>query len=263
MINHTFAIPAYTDSPYLEECILSLKNQTTKGEIIITTSTPSDYIKNIANKYSIKYFVNNETRGLANDWNFAFSKAKTKFVTLAHQDDIYESDYLKKIFDKLEKQKNKRNLIIFTDYIDLIENKDRKISLNYTIKKILLFPFLIKNNISCKFIKKSVLLLGDPICCPAVTINKEIKDFSFSTDFNVNPDWFAWLELSKIEGSFVFINKRLMKHRIHEGMETMRQIKSNGRLEEELKMFQIMWGKRMGKLISLIYSFSHKNNILK
>ena len=40
MNDHTFAICAYKESPYLEECIKSLKNQTIKSNILIATSTP-------------------------------------------------------------------------------------------------------------------------------------------------------------------------------------------------------------------------------
>ena len=47
IMQHTFAICAYKESPYLEECIESLMAQEMKSEIIICTSTPNDYIKNI------------------------------------------------------------------------------------------------------------------------------------------------------------------------------------------------------------------------
>lgn len=46
--SHTFAICAYKESEYLEECILSLKNQTLKTNILMATSTPNEYIKNLA-----------------------------------------------------------------------------------------------------------------------------------------------------------------------------------------------------------------------
>ena len=49
--NHTFAICAYKESPYLEECIESLINQTVKSNILIATATPSQYIDDIAAKY--------------------------------------------------------------------------------------------------------------------------------------------------------------------------------------------------------------------
>ena len=44
---HIFAICAYKESPYLEECIVSLKNQTVKTDILLATSTPNEYIENL------------------------------------------------------------------------------------------------------------------------------------------------------------------------------------------------------------------------
>ena len=57
MKDHTFAVCAYQESPYLEECIKSLKKQTIKSNILIATSTPNDYIKGIADKYTIPYYI--------------------------------------------------------------------------------------------------------------------------------------------------------------------------------------------------------------
>ena len=48
--DHTFAICAYKESEYLEECIKSIKKQSLKSNIIMVTSTPNDFIKNMAKK---------------------------------------------------------------------------------------------------------------------------------------------------------------------------------------------------------------------
>lgn len=55
---HTFIILAYKDSPYLEECVLSLKNQTVKSEIYMATSTLSGFLESIAKKYDIPILKN-------------------------------------------------------------------------------------------------------------------------------------------------------------------------------------------------------------
>ena len=47
---HTFVICAYKESAYLEECILSLKQQTVKSNIIMITSTPNNYIRDTRRK---------------------------------------------------------------------------------------------------------------------------------------------------------------------------------------------------------------------
>ena len=90
---HTFAICAYKESPYLEECIISLKKQTKKSKIIIATSTPNDFINDLAAKYDIKVYINEGESGITQDWNFAYSKTDTEYVTIAHQDDKYSKHY--------------------------------------------------------------------------------------------------------------------------------------------------------------------------
>ena len=54
---HTFAICAYKDSPYLEECMASVKRQSCSSEVICCTSTPSPYISRLAEKYGIPLYV--------------------------------------------------------------------------------------------------------------------------------------------------------------------------------------------------------------
>ena len=57
--NHTFIICAYKESPYLDKCIQSLLNQTVKSNIVMYTSTPNDYIQDIADKYAIDLYSKN------------------------------------------------------------------------------------------------------------------------------------------------------------------------------------------------------------
>ena len=84
---HTFAICAYGDSPYLEECMASLACQRQKSEIICCTSTPSPYIEGLAEKYRIPLYVREGESGIREDWLFAYRKASGDLVTIAHQDD--------------------------------------------------------------------------------------------------------------------------------------------------------------------------------
>ena len=87
---HTFAVCAYKESPYLEDCLQSLMAQTVDSHIIMATSTPNDFISSIAEQYNLPLFVNHGEGGITQDWNFAYTHADSKYVTIAHQDDIYE-----------------------------------------------------------------------------------------------------------------------------------------------------------------------------
>ena len=93
-VRHTFAICAYGKSEYLTECIESVLNQEgVRSEVYIATSTPSDWLSDIANRYGLPVYVNDGEHGIGQDWNFAYSKATGDYVTIAHQDDVYCPGY--------------------------------------------------------------------------------------------------------------------------------------------------------------------------
>lgn len=146
--NHTFVVLAYKESPYLEDCLQSLLNQTVKSNIIIATSTPSEYLKNISSKYKLPLKINSQVKNtIASDWTFAYKLADTQYVTLAHQDDIYINTFV----DEVLKDKEEF-LISFTNYYEIKGiDKPVKSNLNLVIKRILLWPFYFKSNISSKF----------------------------------------------------------------------------------------------------------------
>lgn len=261
MEEHTFVIPAYKQSPYLEQCIQSLLNQTVKSKIVITTSTPATFIQNIALKYNIEYWVNTDSqKGIAADWNFALSKAGTTFVTIAHQDDVYRPLFVEETLKQVNNIANKV-LIAFTNYTDLVNGKARNISVNSIVKSSLLLPFAFNRAISNTLVKKMMLLLGDPICCPAVTLNMaELGNFIFPANYQCALDWYAWYQLARQPGAFVFINKKLLQHRIHVDSETTNQIQKGIRQQEELRLFELMWGKGLAGIIAKIYALGYKDN---
>ena len=96
---HAFVICAYKNSPYLEICIRSLRKQTVKSDIYLVTSTPSDYISKLADKYRIPVFVREGESSLREDWLFGWRLAgkEHSLVTIAHQDDKYHPRYAEEL----------------------------------------------------------------------------------------------------------------------------------------------------------------------
>ena len=259
LTSHTFVILAYKQSPYLEDCINSLLSQTVKSEIIITTSTPSPFLEEISKKHKIPLHINPEQKGIATDWNFAFKTAKTKYVTLAHQDDLYKEKYLQKSLNKAER--NKDNLITFTGYKELYKDKIRENNLLLVIKEILLFPYMFKDNLQTNFAKRSILLFGSPIPCPSVMYNKEnLTNFQFDETFTINMDWNAWIELANKKGSFIYAGQKLLIHRIYSDSETSKGIEDNRRQNEDKRIFKKLWPNLIANLILKLYSLSYKSN---
>lgn len=140
--NHTFAICAYKESEYLEDCIKSLKGQTVKTNIIMATSTPNDYVKNLAEKYNIPLFVRDGKSDIRDDWNFAYNSAKTDWVTIAHQDDEYNKKYVEEMLNKIKQVKNP--IAFVSDYIPIKNGKIGPRDINSKIRKFLRIP--LKNN---------------------------------------------------------------------------------------------------------------------
>lgn len=257
-IIHTFAILAYKESEFLEECIKSTLNQTKKTNVIIATTTDNNHIRNLANKYDLEVVVGEHTN-IGGDFDFAKNAAKTKLVTIAHQDDVYEPEYAENIINHYHKHKN--STIIFSDYYEIRGNQKIENNLNLKLKKFLISPLKIKSLSDKKFVKRLVISFGNSICCPAVTfVNNNCPKEIFNSDFKSNVDWYAWEKLSKIDGKFIYVSKKLMGHRIDDTTTTSDIIKQGIRTKEDLVMFEKFWPKKIAKLINNFYSKSEKSN---
>ena len=149
---HTFAVCAYGESPYLEECVQSLLAQKVRTRILIATSTPNSYIYGIGEKYGIPVHINHGEKGLAGDWNFAYSCATTPLVTLAHQDDRYYVNYTEDVLAAAKKCRHP--LIIFTDYNELRNGKTVTTNRLLKVKRLLLTPLKLTVNVAFHVIFK-------------------------------------------------------------------------------------------------------------
>lgn len=256
-ITYTFVVLAYEESKYLDECIKSVLNQTLKTNVIIATSTPNEYIKKIAKKYNLNIISNKETKGIGFDFDFALNSANTDLVTIAHQDDIYEENYAEEMI------KNYQNdtIILFPNYYEIKGKEKVYKNLNLNIKKILLQPLKIRKIAGFKIIKRHVLRFGNAIGCPSVTfVKKNCPKELFASDLKCDVDWLAWEKLSRRKGKFIYINKYLMGHRIHEESTTTAIIQNNIRTKEDLIIFEKFWPHWFAKIINKFYSNSEKNN---
>lgn len=263
MSTHSFAVMAYKDSPFLADCLASLKKQTVQSEIFITTSTPSPYIESIAKQFDVPVYSTINGRGIGHDWNFSFTTANTDYVTLAHQDDIYTPDYAATCLKAAGKYKDM--LICFTDYIEIAGDVERKNTKLLIVKRIMIRMFMLwSNTIKNRFWKKLSLSFGCPIPCPSVTFNKkELSSFRFAEDLAINLDWDAWLQMADMNGRFVYIPYYLSKHRIHRGSATTEGIKDNVRQKEDLEIFNRLWPSFIAKLLAHFYVSSYASNDLK
>lgn len=260
-MQHTFAICAYKESPYLEECIKSLLSQTVKSKIIMITSTPNDMIKRLADQYGITLYVNDGDSGITQDWNYALSKVTTSYATIAHQDDIYEKEYVESVIGMMEREKVP--LIGFTDYYEIRNEKKVYDVPMLKIKRFMLLPLKLRTFYKSRFVRRRVLSMGDPICCPSVCFCLEnVERPIFNNKYRSCEDWEAWEMLSVKKGSFVYVSKPLMAHRIHEESATTEIIHDNARVQENYEMYCKFWPAWIAGIINHFYTKSEKSNDL-
>jgi hypothetical protein len=258
--DHTFAVLAHKESPFIEECIGSLQRQTIRSKIVLSTSTPSEFLNQLATRHKIDLMHNKNDGGIGADWTFAYNSADTQFVTLAHQDDIYYPNYTEACLSSTLKAPG--SLIAFTDYDELYGSTPRKQTLNTIIKKMQLSGFYpLSQSVRNGFLKRGMLSLGSPIACPSVMFNKEmIGQFAFASELSVSLDWEAWLQLSRRDGAFVYVKRRLMAHRIHAESQTTACIRNDQRRNEDRILFEQLWPRPIAQILADMYAWSYRSN---
>lgn len=257
--DHTFAVCAYGESPYLRECVESLVGQSLKTRIILCTSTPNQGIENVAGEFNIPIFLSGQKPGIASDWNFAIKSAETPLVTIAHQDDIYCESYAEHMLQAM--QRANHPLIFFTNYGELRgENRvDNNRLLN--IKRKLLKPLENPKNSGSIKKRRHALSRGSAICCPSVTMAVDnLPSPIFRQGMKSNLDWEAWEIVSRLEGEFLYDPDILMYHRIHADSETSMLIRNNTRTVEDLEMLKRFWPAPVAYILNLVYARGQKSN---
>ncbi|MGL6299891.1 NAD-dependent epimerase/dehydratase family protein [Streptococcus iniae] len=144
----------------------------------------------------------------------------------------------------------------YTNYYEIKLGKKESKNLLLMIKHLLNSPMLVKSFRNTKFFKSAILSLGCPICCPAVTFNKPLAGQSiFDTTFINSCDYKTWVDLSKKNGSFVYINKALLGHRIYAESATS---KTSGITSDKKKIWKFYHFFGQGRLLTLLIRFMHK-----
>ncbi|MBK6616665.1 MAG: glycosyltransferase family 2 protein [Ottowia sp.] len=254
-------VPAYKDSPFLAECIESLRNQnSTRCRVLIVTSTPSPYIQRVAEEYDVPVLVSPRPSGIASDWNFALESATAPFVTICHQDDIYQPDYSTAMLKAI--QASDDVLIALCGNTEHTSSGPRPIQLNLRVKRLLLsFAFGDRHIDEARRVRWRLLSFGNPVCCPGVMFNRRLlSDFRFVDTLKSNLDWDAWDRICAKEGKVAYVRDSVVSHRVHEGSETSASIASNVRLVEDFGMFQRYWPAPVCKLIMAMYKRSYSGN---
>jgi glycosyltransferase involved in cell wall biosynthesis len=260
-MDHSFVIPVYDAAPHLAALIESLQAQTgLRSEILLSSSTPSTELTAISKRFGLPLHINSQRIDIAADWNFALAMAKTQFVTLAHQDDIFEPGYVVQLGSAL--RRNPHAFLAFCDYSEHTPLGARPVNINLTIKRLLRRrAFGVRECITEARDKMRLLSLGNPICCPSVMLNRRsTEDFRFPGGFKTNLDWMAWLELARRPGGFVYIPECLVSKGVHADSETTATIANRAREREDRAIFDTLWPRPVAAALATLYKFGYRAN---
>ena len=232
-MKHTFVILAYNISDDLEECIKSVINQSVKSNVVIATSTPNDYIIDLSSEYSLGVMINEAKSNKGRDYNFAIDSFDTPLVTIAHQDDLYDRNYVKEI--KRCYKKNKDATIIFTDNYEIHNDKKIKKSKKLFWIRYHLFPLKFSFFQKKKYFKLRALKPNKYICTSSITfVKNNIERNIFPTNLKYDNDWQGLIDLAKKETKFVYLNQKLVGYRVEEKEENKTKIKEDEKILKSL-----------------------------
>lgn len=100
-------VPNYNKTPYIQDCLLSLINQTfDKWRCIVVDGFSDDgsweIIKNFAAKDSRFELYQLPRNGLYNSWNFGLSKVTNSYFCILTSDDLWDKNWLQVAVSSLE-----------------------------------------------------------------------------------------------------------------------------------------------------------------
>lgn len=130
-------IPVYNVEKYIEQCLVSVMNQTYKNiEVIVVNDGTMDNSIEIAKKITgndIRFvYVNKENGGLSDARNFGLRFATGDFVSFIDSDDYVDINYIKKMVISLENSSN--NMVVTGVMLDKLGKLHTKSKWrNYTV----------------------------------------------------------------------------------------------------------------------------------
>ncbi|MGN0384924.1 MAG: glycosyltransferase family 2 protein [Lachnospiraceae bacterium] len=255
-VKHAFVVCAYKESEYLERCIDSLMRQTVQSPIIICTSTPCVHILRVAEKNGLQLFVREGESDIQADWNFAIERIDAEWITVAHQDDVYNKHYVECLLQAIASGEDA--ILAFTDYRPILHGKigmDR----NCRIRRLLRMPLKSRKLAGKRWVRKMCLSLGNCICCPSVAYHKTLIDGPvFTSKLKYSLDWDTFLKFASGEHRFLYIDKPLTYYRIHKEATTMEFINNEARKKEDVIMFRKFWPEFVVKWIMKFYVYAYR-----
>ena len=150
----TIIVPVYNVENFVNETLLSVKNQVSQpDEVIVINDGSTDASSNILNNYrNLKGWniIKTPNQGIGLTRNFGKSLAKSEYIYFLDSDDVIKNDLILRMREVIQ-QYNKPDIILFSgESFNDIGSKCKKPNLTFTLKGI----YYRNNKLITKLVKK-------------------------------------------------------------------------------------------------------------
>jgi glycosyltransferase involved in cell wall biosynthesis len=263
----SICIPTYNGSSYIEETLECVINQTYSNiEIIITDDNSTDDTALICKRYAekdqrIKFYQNEINLGLIGNWKKSIEKSTSSWIKFLFQDDLFELNCVEEMITVA--LSNKVNFVLSNRAYIFDDNIADSIKKSYD--KLPQTGDIFSNskvytpNETSGLISKTIFhnSIGEP---PTYLFNKEkYSPDDFPDDFQQLIDYM--FALNKIlSENFYFLNKKLVKFRVHNNSQTAKNTKVGfDNLKELNKHIQVYYYERL----KICYELLHNSSFTK
>jgi glycosyltransferase involved in cell wall biosynthesis len=234
----TVAIPIHNGARYLAETVRSLLDQSERGfRLVCIDDASTDDSVAVASSFTdprMEIIVAGDHASLAANWNRALDVARTPYIVIAHQDDIYERDFLATMIRLIEKHPRAFAAHCKTTSIDA---SGRVVRLPAARYKETFWPAAdpYEREPAAEI---EVLSCGNYVVAPSVMLRmaavRQIGDFDTSLQFVT--DWQYWLRGLRAGFTLAGAHSRLVRFRRHPWTATRLSELSLRRYEEEIAL---------------------------
>jgi glycosyltransferase involved in cell wall biosynthesis len=261
----TVIIPCWNGERHLADTIRSWLIQSHGDfDLILLDDASEDRSVAIAREVagdSIQIVQNEESKGLASNWNHAFSLAETDYVCLAHQDDLYDPRYLQTMLDHLEEYPS----------AGLIHCQARTINEDGTVFHSPIERFKLRFWEHMKNMDRGNvyrrLFHGNFICCPSIVYRRQVHSRvrGFDTSLSFCSDWDYSFRVLLAGMDIAAVPETLISYRRHRSNATRNHVASLNRYKEEMRTVEMAL--RKGEGAGLLGPGTHsslavRNNLL-
>lgn len=231
----SICIPTYNGERFIEETLKTALTQSyTNLEIIITDDSSTDNTLNICKAYAkkdsrIRVYKNTSNLGLLNNWCESIEKATSNWIKFLFQDDLLEKDCIKRMISAALKHNVEFVVCNRTYFFE--EEFDPKIKRFYTEKLAKtedIFTTERKYNPeeSSKLIAPYIFnnCMGEP---PTLLFNKKAYQREQFPDHYKQIIDYLFILNNVLVKPFVFIPEKLVRFRVHNSSESMRNNEVN------------------------------------